>query len=296
MSFYPAPPGRRMAYDRDGSIGVFNFTLGNLAGFPQIYSAAEMQASNSEANNIVGNYGGAGFHNTETYFTIIFPELRDLVGYFLAMFSDTAGHTSSSPADLSTSANTTNGIDGTWITRAANPTFVLSANGISPTYRSSITTLSVPGIKAIRFNSLSTFFNPLYSNFHLYGAPSAGQDPDSLRFWLPTTDAELSAPLDLGDMRQGDIQVQSFRIHNNSSTKTASGITVSAEISTDASPSLTSQYQFSTDNVTFSPFISIPSLAPGATSSVLYVRYSVASNAQLSVWDLRMVAVPGSFV
>lgn len=290
MALYPTPAGQRMQYDRDGS-AVFYFQTGGGVTTVTQMTAAQSRKLNGEliADMLIGTGAGPYFQSfSPTYLGIIFPNLRDIAGYFFSYI----GHPGNiSSGNFQTSTNSTTGADGTWTTAEAMASVTPIAQD---SYRSSIHAVSVAGVKAIRWQC--NFPNDLSQcQVHVYGTHSAGSNPDSLRIWQPVTNAELTTVLDWGDIPRGTTTTMTFRVKNLSATKKAWGITVSEEILTDAAPSLASQFQFSTDNVNFFSSISIGDLAPGAISPVLYVRDSVASGAQLAVWALRMVATPTSF-
>lgn len=288
MPLYPTPTSQRVPYDRNGS-GVFAI---DHTGTVISLTLAQSQAVNDET--ITTSYILDCVQNVTSYIGVIFPTLRDLSEWYLALTSG-AGPTET----VQVSTNTITGADGTWTTIATSGfDWVNTGTPPSTNYRSSIQSVTSAGIKAIRFGIDQTGFLATNANIwsmHIYANPSTGANPDSLRAWQPVTNAELTTVEDYGDVSRGTIQTIQFRIHNQSSTKTGTSITVSAETLSDASPSLLGQFQFSTDNVTFSSSINIGNLGPGATSAILYCRNSVSSSAQLSVWALRAVAVPASF-
>lgn len=290
MALYPTPPNHRMAYDRDGS-QAFDFQTGTGGQALHNYSTAQMQQLNQEAVAQISGSDTAGgtFHNYGTTCVgVVFPELRDVYAYF---YSETT--TNAIAGNFQYSTNTTNGQDGTW-TNAQALTAIQSPAGDS--WRTGIQTLttSISGAKGVRV-AYTNANDVLQYQFHLYGMPSSGQNPDSLRIWQPVTNAEVTTVFDFGDIARGAAATQQFRVHNQSATKTASTITVSMEALTDASPSLIGQYQLSTDNVTFANSISIPNLGPGATSAVLYAKDTVAAGAQTGPWAARIVAAAGTF-
>lgn len=104
------------------------------------------------------------------------------------------------------------------------------------------------------------------------------------------SDDDIAAQFDFGNIRQRSNSTKQFKIVNNSSTKTANNITITMSTNPDASPSLIGQYQLSTDNVAFANAINIGNLNPGQSSGTLYLRDTIANNAQLSVWSMRLTA------
>lgn len=224
---------------------------------------------------------------------VIFPELRDLVGYYIAHNNFGAGN----PVgvfNLAWSANTTNGYDGAW-TNLGTPTFYTTmANFRSPT------ALSVTGAKAIRYNPQQTGgaanAGSITYGFHVYGKPSTGQALDRLRIWHPTLDQEMAGPgLDFGDYGRGYTIDRTFRIKNNSSSLSANSIVLSFEaLPNDASPTVVSMMSLSQGGA-FASTQNIGTLAPGEISGVCTLRIASPSNTTLGLWRQRLIATAGSW-
>lgn len=277
--FYPDVPAPRMSFDRDGSVGV---RVGS-ANTIQELTLTEMQQINNETNGEISN-GDVGAR-----YAIIFPQLRDLSGYFIY------SGLSSFFKDLSTSVDTSNGLDGTWVIQSANPS---ALSTISPGYRANIQSVAWNGVKAVRFRTVDTGWT---WGMHLYGVLSTGQTPDRLRLWHPTLDEPLDdnnasdgAYLDWGDVARGTTQDRTFRIKNNSASLTANSIALSPQALTDTTPTIVGQHTLS-DGGAFSGSINIGNLSPGAISSVITLRRTIASNATLSLWAGRINVNPGSW-
>ncbi len=290
---YPDVPGPQMAYDRDGTVVVVVPVAGAPA--PNQLTPAEVAALNDESSSTAGQLGD----EQTGYYSFVFPELRDVVGYIV-------GHGGNLHANrqMFTSTNTTNGVDGTW-TLVANP-YSNAFNGSvnKGNLRTSLQTVNFPGVKAVRFQFNSTTGSSLHRRLavvHLFGTLSSFAGVDKLRMWHPTLDEPLDdntsadgAHLDWGDAAQGTTADRTFRIRNNSATLTANSITIGTEVATDASPSITSQITYS-DGGAFTSSINIGNLAPGATSAVITVRRTTSLSAELFLWWWRTVAEAGSW-
>lgn len=283
---YPDVPGPRLAYDRDGSVG-FVIDAGNNA--ITLLSGAELGYFNDESETGIS----ARDHASRTSIVgIIFPELRDIDGYFLSW--DGAGGS----YGLQTSVDTTSGLDGTWTTVVAGS--IPTARPVVPNYRTGIQAVSLSGIKAIRFTGGAFFDNTSWYAFHLYGKLHAGETPDRLRLWHPTLDQPLDdqavspdgAYFDWGNVPQGTTQDRTFRVKNNSSTLTANTITVSLQSLT---PATTPDVFTLSDGGAFGSTVSIASLAAGALSGVLTLRRSTPANATLGLWAARIIAAATSW-
>jgi hypothetical protein len=277
---YPDVPGRRMAYDLDGTQGYHV----NIAQSVSQMSSAQLLAMNNESTD-VASFGSGGVYGT-SYTGLIFPELRDIFGIFRSNGVDP-----SIAQDVQKSSDTTNLLDGTW-TSIGNHSFVTTQTPSN--IRTGIASVSALGVRAIR---LQWYFNNSpggsmsIHGWHLYGDIAAGQSPNRLRMWHSTSDLELTgAALDWGDVSRGSSATRSFRVKNNSSTLTAGDVTVIVAAPTDTTPSVAGQHTFSLDGVNFSASLNLGSLAPGALSQVIYVKRVTPSNATLSLWTARIIA------
>lgn len=280
--FYPDVPAPRMAYDRDGTVFVRTDT--NRLN-PSIQSQAVARAMNDDV--VAFNTVSSG------YATLIFPELRDVVGYIVNF----EGQVGTNNLGIWTSVNTTNGVDGAWVNRG---NWVNSSATVGQ-MRTAIQTVNYLGVKAISFGGYPSGGWWSHGAMHVYGTISAGQTPDRLRLWHPTLDEALDdntsadgAWLDFGDATRNTSADKTFRIKNNSSTLTANSISITTDALTNASPTLLTQFTFS-DGGAFNTTLNIASLAPGALSSVITIRRTTPSNAALSLWSLRVTADPGSW-
>jgi hypothetical protein len=266
---YPDVPGPRIAYDRDGSVAfyvhpytgeVFQLNPTNTR------TIADDSASGVDAVGDVGRFG------------VIFPVAHDLVGIYLAV---TANNWL-----MEVSADTTNGVDGTWTQVGPSP--FPNNDGQPTTQRSSIQSLAANGVKAVRSSRLTggDFFT--IRTLHVYGSPSS--PPDRLRIWHPSLDQEVGgAYFDWGNVPRGAVLQRQFRIKNGRSL-TAQGVSVSVETLTEASPPVVPMYAFSLDGTTWSANLALGNLGPGATSAVVTARLACDPAAQLGLWAQRIVA------
>lgn len=131
---YPTPPGERIAYDLDGSIGVVKASTrdGNKSTYVMAESA--LTALNSDKSKgffidrsiweFVGYSSGLFAPETTTrpWITVLFPTPMRLRGIFTAIHLGGYGSSFGSPTTITspvvvvveTSQDTTNGEDGTW--------------------------------------------------------------------------------------------------------------------------------------------------------------------------------------
>lgn len=271
--FYPDVPDNRMAYHLDGTkiyIKHPDNTLTDITG-----NAA---ALNDED-------GDAGYTNGYIYgyeLVFVFPELRDIRGYFWANTN------SITPRAIKVSTDTTNLLDGTW-TSIVDP-FSYSA-AVYPNYRKNVNLANAGNVKALSF----TFDFPANARsivaVHLYGFIPPAESPQRLIFWDPTLNQQVSgAHFDWGDVVQGTSYTKTFRINNNSPTLTANSVGLSAGAETYAM-----SVEFSADGTTYTPTIDIGNLAPSATSGILHVRRNVPAAEPLRAQVCRFRAAAGSW-
>ena len=256
MSHYPPAFGRRMAWDVDGTVALWVPDNGVAVDL----SPTEMVEINSED----GNYSSVMSPSaTLGYLVHIFPELRDIDGYF-AVARDTF-------ASLEGSVDTTNGVDGTWINITSSLTDQLLT--VRPNYRSAVNSVSATAVKGIRARKGGGGgqSNRLWA-IHIYGKISSGQTPDRLLFLDPdAADAVFTRVLDFGDVPRGQTQSRNFKLRNNSGSLTVNTISITAE---DIYLNAGDWYTFSEDNINFFATLAIGNLGPGA-DKLIYMRQVV---------------------
>lgn len=282
---YPDAPSWRMPIDRDGT-EWYDITPDNVV--TQI-TQANIDKMHDEDDDL---YSPANaFAKRFGKILLLFPELRDLDAVFAAASN---GVSQDLAILMETSVDTTNGVDGTWLSYVASYT---PPRLSKPNYRTGIIVQAANGVKALRVmhnepNALSGSMHCL----HVYGEPSAGQNPHRMALWHPTLDQRVGAAhFDWGNVPRSSSADKTFRVKNLSGTQTANTVSVSLHAHTDGSPSVPGQHTLSTDGTNFTASIAIGSLAPGAISGVLTLRRVTPSTAQLSLWTLRVIAEAASW-
>lgn len=290
---YPDVPSNRMALDRDGT-QMYRIDVANVV--TELTSTQVRQVTN-EKSKTTSDFQLTAQNAGMSYLVVFFSEKRDVAGYFFHL-----GFSKAVLNSAEVSLNSTNGIDGTWsaITMGAvggDGGVFPGGTPVSPGYRTSIQSITALGIRALRFRcSSGAPTNGTYPTLHLYGRPSAGQNPNRLNFWHPTADTAMSgAYLDWGNTPRGSSADRTVRVKNMSATMTAEDITLAFDILTDATPSVPAQFLISTDGTTFEAMATIGDLAPGGISSVLTLRRNTPVDADLSVWAPRILAEAGSW-
>lgn len=280
---YNDAPAARMAVSGDGSIGLMaeadgtSFVVGRPPRSPWLnLSQASMDMLDSEdaSDNIFGNW-------LDTESCIIFPEKRDIDGLFLAWDQIQGGGTS-------TSVDTTNGVDGTWVDQSYTG-FVWSADD---EYRDNIQAFSLTGIRSVRH--YNTANQPDWAAFHCYGTFASGETPDRIIFLDEGTGLEFgsggSTPdiMDFGDRPRGSIFDHEFRVRNNSTVAgnnlTATTIVLTSEVREGV---MNTWMTYNEAGGAFSASETVTSLAPETNSALLVMRLDIADAAQLFVWAAR---------
>lgn len=273
---YMDAPSSRLAYDRDGSIGVTISATGLVLGL----GATDLAALNNESEDMPS---GSGIR-----YAIIFPTPTDLTALFLAL-------STSVNVVIETSKNTTTGADGTWVVNVPSAQYL---RDVRPGYRvaSAITQFqagaSSQGVRGVRVSVASGTSAFTVRGIHLYGKPSPSAILDRLAFLMPTTDAEVPPSyFDWGNVPRASSADRTFRIKNLSPDLTAEGVYLSTESLTPGAPSVASMIMLSDDGgVSFRASLDLGDLAPGEISPVLTARRNIPDNAQVSVWSARFIA------
>ena len=283
---YPALPGRRMPYDTDGTT-VIQFDTEPVMGENQVTPAgAVLQGWQSDDFTPGGYVAGQGTGITTV---LLFPEQREVVGIFFAFLGKGAGN----PVVLKGSADSTNGLDGTWeqAILTGPPT---GAPTKTDDWRGIVGAVSFTGAKKVirlelaRTGGIFTDGTQVES-LHVYGEKAAGQTVDDIIFLdADGGGAEYTADEDFGDRALGSTVIRQFKVKNDSGTKTANAVNLQCN-DTD----------FAISDNAAGPWVAtydIASLAPGASSVMLYTRNTTpGAGAVLGPRHNRIVATVGSW-
>lgn len=290
----PAPPGLRMAYDRDG-------TIGKIGAGGSVMPASQLRAFNGEAGDAgipdvyhAGSIGGGG---STVCATLVFPQPREVIGIW------GVARGAGVLVDWWYSTDTTNGADGNWALANGNIPNQFGGWGMYAMgdWRNGIQTgfgMPAHNITGVRFSIACDGASHIYSAWelaHVYGYPSGSSPLERLELWQPATAAVLPNVTDFGDMVAYQMSMATMRVHNRSAATTAVAPVVSIDSITDSTPQQSSQYMVSVDNSLFLRSLTLGDLAPGATSPLVYVRDAITqSGPSLGAYATRVVAVsPG---
>lgn len=269
---YPDAPSNRIPYDRDGTVVLLNGVE---------VSANTARVLNDDSGGTVAATYGSGSGASGSW-TLFFPRLMDIYGYTAYGWASSSGLSSS----FQYSVNATNASDGTWVN--------MTGGNVNGDLRSP-TVATYLGVRALKCNTSGLGGNSM-ALLHVYGKPSTGENTDRLEIWHPTLDQRVGgAYFDWGDIQRTSTADRTFRVKNLSSTLTANTVMVTFNAETDTTPAVAGWHYLSSDGTNFSSSLSVGSLAPGALSPVYTVRRTVPSNAQLSLWYLRILAEAASW-
>lgn len=274
----PAAPGRRIAYDVDGTVMAQKADPGLLANM----SGSDISTIKNEASDAISAQNSWGWGSTDAGWVIaVFPEPMDLDGTFISYDASNGGL-----GNLEGSDDTTDGIDGTWTEILAD----VVENLLSSDYRTDISEFTETGLTGLRWRITQNWPGERIRNWHIYGSPSTGADPDRLIILDPID--EPTVVHDWGDQGQGQLTKQQFAIKNTSATLTAEDITIAVEAFTGASAAW---YEFSIDDSVYTASLGIGDLVAGANTT-FWLRQDIPQGADLSQQAARIYAEASSWV
>lgn len=281
---YTDSPSWRIAYDEDGTQGFKVTDVGVITDLP----GSDLVKLN---NDVMGSDGPAGVNDVEAI-CLIFPCLMDIDAAFIV--GDYFGATNARASAIKTSVNTTNGVDGTWVSQSLGSPVGVNTGKIA--IRENIVSGTWGGIRAVKFYGTASFAQQFHTA-HLYGEPTAGQSLDRLVLWHPTLNQRVGAAyFDWGNTPRGSSADKTFRVKNISPTLTATAPRVSTETLDDGSPSVPGYHTISKGSG-FASQQNLANIAPGAISAeTCTLRRTTPSNAQLGLWDLRVQAEATTWV
>lgn len=280
---YPDAPSRRMAWDGDGTVGLYSQHAtggtgpsgGGFGSVPWTQSSqGAMEAGNDE--NIATFYRSMQVGGTSDGYVLVcflFPEKRELDGMYINRNTDANANRWVYKSD-----DTTNGIDGIW----DNTTAGFSTSSSPPDYRDSITSMAFSSVVAVKGNMGATGTNDLvqWRSIHIYGEISPAETPDRILFLdTENSDAEFTKVLDFGDVPRGQTTTRTFKIINNSASKTINTIQVTAE---DLYLNAGDWYEFGNDGISYQGTYAVGNLANGAEETI-YLKQIIPGGETLGV-------------
>ncbi|MGE5417434.1 MAG: hypothetical protein ACM3UZ_11925 [Acidobacteriota bacterium] len=285
---YPPISEHRMPYDIDGTEVGYRYqdsvTLSNIFGNGISSWLDSPSKQNLNREDRVQEWGA--YSNRPGFgLWFFFPELREInkVG---VQYPATP---TSVPSEIAIqgSADTTNGMDGTW--EAAAYSYPTSSTDLD-NWRDSIFAVSFSGpVKALRFGLRHSSYPQTIKicGFHISGRKAAGEHPDDIVF-CDTAGNELTTLYDWGDRPEGTTQVQSFKVKNTSAGRMANNINLQLN-HTDFTISWTPDGPWQS-------VLDIASIGPNSLSSTVYIKNELLPPLlTLGPRAARVIATVGSF-
>ena len=269
----PVPPGRRLAYDVDGTQML---QKKDSAPSPVAMTPIDVLKINDESSDAVNPEDDWGWGSNEAGWVIaLFAEPKDNAGGFISWQVNQFGDL----AQLEGSTDTTTGMDGTWSTIIAN-----LANSLpSDAYRTAIDAYTELGLTGLRFR-VTNWPGDNFRNWHIYATYGAAASADRLTFLDPTV--EYTILKDWGDQGQGQLTKQQMAVKNTADTETAQSITLAVEAFTGPSQAW---YEFSIDDTIYTASLNIGDLVAGASQS-FWLRQNLPPAAPLAQQAARIYA------
>jgi hypothetical protein len=264
MGSFPAPvTGWEFVLDKDGTVCKIGSTVA---------SQAEIKAWNDYS---VGEVGLARY----TYVSYLFPEIRSITAYSIS--NRAPGNTF-----IQTSADTTDGINGTWNTVVDNANMQQWQSADLTKLRSPLL-VAWNSIQAVRIYH-DWDQGPRLNDVHFWGTYTFA----ALQLTHPTIDQPLTAAdMDFGDVQRNQMIQKSFRV-KNLSAQTANNITVALD-------NVGTSNMYTNTNLVYGSSAkshNIGNLAPGAISAIIIAQRDVgASEPQGVVETVRLGASAGSW-
>lgn len=276
----PDYPGNRMPIDDDGTV----LYRTNRAGVMDSTAASTL---NYEAAASVSFWPAAGAGSGSTgYLTVVFPELRDVVGWYLRLSNLATGVIDDDDVEYATDTST--GDDGTWTSASTAWGVVGSDTAASSSWRDDVVTSQPLRCNGLRF-AYSGAENSIYlSNLHLFGERVTHGD----RLVVYDFDGKvrvLPRTLDWGDVPLASAADFRIRVKNTSASLIADSMLVTLEPSTDTTPSVPAQHLLSYDlGDTFAASVSIGRVEPGDVTGPIIVRRVTSASVTAGPWAARI--------
>ena len=275
---YPTLPGRKFEYDVGGGSVYYGNDINDVTTALTTEQMSEL--NNIDNTNIVMQ---KSIYNAEGVLTvwIFLPEKYVVAGLGMIHRVYNTGGSASCSITVAGSADSTNGLDGTWINatlpNGALPTEMLDddewRDNIQPcTFSEAVKVLR------LRYSGGYDYADYAYVKIyalHIYGVKAEGEIPDDILFLDDDEagDPEFIRDLDFGDRPEGTTVTHRLKLFNSSTTKIANNLTLSL-IDTD--------FTFSMDEgATWVTGATITSLAPQGTSNSIIIKNTIPPPTQM---------------
>ena len=272
---YPTLPGRKFEYDIGGGSVYYGNDINDITTALTTEQMAEL--NNVDNARIVMQ---KNVYNTTAVLTVwvFLPERYVIAGLgMLHVLSNWGG----AGVTVAGSADSTNGLDGTWINGTLPNGAISKAMLDNDQWRDDIQPCTFSeAIKVLRLRYSGGYQYAEDSSarvyaLHLYGVKAEGEIPDDILFLDDdeSGDPEFIRDLDFGDRPEGTTVTHRIKLRNSSATKIANNLTLSL-IDVD--------FTFSMDEgATWVTGATITSLAPQGTSSSILIKNTIPPPTQM---------------
>lgn len=277
---YPTVPGRKFNFDVGGGSVYRGTSIVDMVSALNTDAMSKLCATSNSNPAVFVAYDTNS--PLQVVLWVFFPEKLIVSG--LGMLHGQGNYDYQPPTEnfasvtVHGSANSTNGLDGTWI--AAN-----LPNGSIPgrlmgddDWRDQIQPCTfTDAIRCLRVAYATTAYYKSAAIYalHVYGMKASGQTINDLLFLDDDAsgDPEFIRDLDFGDRPEGTTDTHRIKIYNSSTTKTANNITLSL---------IDKNFMFSVDEgSTWVTGATITSLAPSTASSSMIIKDTVPPPMQM---------------
>ncbi len=272
-NYYPDVPGRRLAWDIDGSVMLTKSDESSTIGTaPQ----AQMTGANSESTL----YWDPPSWGLETWgwVVVVFPDYRDISGAFICS-GNSSGYLNDQVGEVQVSADTTNGFDGTWNQIYADMPNIHNAS----TWRYDIVPMTATDVLGIRYRRYRWIDH--VGNFHIYGKRGSLASTKRLKI-LQSNGWELTTLNDYGDVERDHTVTTQFRVYNPSGFD-AYDVKLSTESLTGDSENW---YSFSTDDINYLSSLNIDFIPGNGGTVNFYLKQTLPGDTALGPAAARMRA------
>ena len=272
---YPTLPGRKFEYDIGGGSVYYGNDINDITTALTTEQMAEL--NNVDNARIVMQ---KNVYNTTAVLTVwvFLPERYVIAGLgMLHVLSNWGG----AGVTVAGSADSTNGLDGTWINGTLPNGAISKAMLDNDQWRDDIQPCTFSeAIKVLRLRYSGGYQYAedasvkIYA-LHVYGVKAGGEIPDDILFLDDdeSGDPEFIRDLDFGDRPEGTTVTHRIKLLNSSTTKIANNLTLSL-IDVD--------FTFSMDEgATWVTGATITSLAPQGTSSSILIKNTIPPPTQM---------------
>lgn len=275
-------PGNRMAIDRDGTSAI---RVDREGGFDSLVLGETLLNEEGAASGT--SYwpeSGAGTGSIGD-FVLLFPFIRNVRGWYIRVQNHTAIGPSATPVEYS--LDTTDGMDGEWISASATWGDVGSANP-STSWRDEITSASPAfDCKAVRFRYSGGFDDLSLENVHLFGVKVDVATRLQINDILDQGQVSVSA-LDWGDVPFKSSRDIRFRVKNVSPSVIAEDVQVTLD---GGSPLFVDRHLLSYDDgLTYGPSVVLGRIEPGDVSGPVTLRHVTPDGVESGPFALRIIA------